>query len=271
MMKKTLRSLSWLSLGVLGLFLILFMLLPLPGDIPVLMYHFIDTPERAAVEKNVVSRESFEGQMRFLKTFGYRVLTLEEYYAIKTGTRAPRGREIVITFDDGNYTFADQAFPILQAHALPSAMFVISENMKQQSEGSMGIDTLRSLQASGLVTLGSHTKTHRKLSELPFEAAAEELRGAKVELEQIFGRPMDYLAYPSGAINQEVLTMAEQAGYKLAFTTSPQKLGELPEGFYSLTRVKISRTSDLMPAFWFKISGLYETCKRVKKGFLFRG
>ena len=248
----------------------LFILLPLPGDIPVLMYHFIDTPERAAVEKNVVSRASFERQMRFLKTFGYRVLTLDEYYAVKTGTRAPRGREILITFDDGNYTFAEQAFPILQAQALPSVMFVISENMKQQSEGSMGIDTLRILQASGLVTLGSHTKTHPKLSEIPPEQAAEELRGAKVELEQAFGRPVDSLAYPSGAINQEVLAMAEQAGYKLAFTTSPKKLGELPEGFYSLTRVKISRTSDFMPAFWFKISGLYEALKRAKKSFLFR-
>jgi len=270
MFRRFFRRLVFSVFGLLALFVVLFMLLPLPGDIPVLMYHFIDTPERAALEKNVVSRESFERQMQFLKKFGYHVLTMDEYHAIQTGTRAPRGHEVVITFDDGNYTFADQAFPILEARGLPATMFVISENMKNQSEGSMGIETLKKLQDSGLVTIGGHTKTHPFLSQLSESQIREELQGSKTELEQIFGRPVDYLAYPSGAINQTVVTLAQEAGYKLAFTTSPKKLGKLPDNLHTITRVKISRTSDFWPLFWFKISGLYEAFKRAKLTLLSR-
>ena len=70
---------------------LVFFLFPLPGTIPVLMYHFIDTPERSAVEKNVVSLESFKKQMDFLARFGYRVISLDDYYAIRKGEKKPLG------------------------------------------------------------------------------------------------------------------------------------------------------------------------------------
>lgn len=241
---------------------IAFLMLPLPGSIPVLMYHFIDTPERAAVEKNVVSRASFEKQMRFLSSFGYRVITLDEYDEIRRGLRKPKGKEIVITFDDANYTFADQAFPILAQYGFPVTVFAVSDNVKNHLHGSMTEETLSELLKSGHVFLGSHSKSHPLLPRLSEEEIRQELQGSKQELEDMLGVKIQDLAYPSGDIDPRVLDIAKASGYRMAFTTSYKKLNGLPESEYAITRVKITRTSDLLLAYWLKLSGIYQIFKR---------
>lgn len=244
-----------------------FVFLPLPGQIPVLMYHFIDTPERAASEKNVVSRKSFARQMAFLHRFGYHVISMDDYYAIKTGRKKPRGREIMITFDDGNYTFADQAYPEMAKYQFPVTLFVISQNIKDKSYGSMDEQTLKKLHSNSWITLGSHSRTHPLLSQLSDDAVRQELLGSKRELEDLFNTPFWYLAYPSGNMDERVTRIAEESGYRLAFTTSLKHLKDVQENFYSIPRVKISRTSDCPIAFWGQISGIYQAFKRLSHTF----
>jgi peptidoglycan/xylan/chitin deacetylase (PgdA/CDA1 family) len=258
---KTFLGLVSFSLIVFGL---AFVFLPLPGTIPVLMYHFIDTRERATKEKNVVSQESFERQMQFLDRFGYRVISPDEFYAIKTGRKKPLGKEVVLTLDDGNYTFEEKAFPILQKYSFPVAVFVVSESVKQELHGSMTVASLKKLLASGKVTIGSHTKTHPLLSQMSDQQMKEELEGSKRDLETLLGTPITDLAYPSGDFDGKVLEKAKQAGYRLAFTTSYKQLKGIEEDLYSITRLKISRTSDNLLVFWLKLSGIYQTLKHSR-------
>ncbi|MDD5218658.1 MAG: polysaccharide deacetylase family protein [Candidatus Omnitrophica bacterium] len=254
-----------LFLGVILIcFAVAFIVLPLPGDIPVLMYHFVDTSERARTEKNVVSEKSFWRQMEFLHRFGYHAITLDEFYEIKMGIRKPRGKEVVLTFDDGNYTFADRAFPILKKFSLPSAVFAVSDNARLGINGSMSPETLKKLQASGLVTIGCHSKTHPNLSELSHGQILSELKDSKTELETMIGVPVYYLAYPSGNVDERVIQNAREAGYRLAFTTSHKKLNRLNEGLFALTRVKITSTADFPLAFWGQVSGLYGAFKSLR-------
>ena len=261
-MKSALKVIVSIFLILLVLFGIGFAALPLPGTIPILMYHFIDSPEKAAKDKNIVSRQSFERQMAFLRRFGYRVLTPDEFYAIKTGEKKPRGREILITFDDGNESFERDAFPVLQKYSFPAAIFVVSESVKRGLHGSMSQETLKKLVQSGLVTVGSHSKTHPLLSKMTDEQIEDELVNSKKDLEQMLGVPILDLAYPSGDVDTRVIETAQQAGYRMAFSTSYKKLKGIDEGLYSLERVKISRTSDWLPVFWFKVTGIYHSFKR---------
>lgn len=236
-----------------------FAVLPLPGHIPVLMYHFIDTPERAAQEKNVVSRQSFEKQVKFLHRFGYRVLSMEEYAEIRGGRRKPRGREVVLTFDDGNYTVADQAIPILKPYEMPVTLFLVSGSMQDGRYGSMKKETILELaRRYPWITMASHSRTHPLLSTLTEAEITDELAGSKQDLETWLGRPIRYFAYPSGNLDARVVRLAQSAGYQLAFTTAAKQLRGLPETDFSVTRVKISRTSDCLALFWFKVSGIYE-------------
>ena len=246
---------------VLVLFAVAFVILPLPGTVSILMYHFVGSSEDARESKNFVSRESFERQMAFLRIGGYHVISLDEFYAIHQGQRKSRGKEVVITFDDGNYTFAREAYPVLKKYDFPVAVFVVSENMKQKLHGSMTVEVLKELAASPRVTLGSHTKTHPFLSRLDLGKIQEELEGSKNDLETLLGVPIHYLAYPYGDFDVRVAEVAKKAGYRLAFTTSAKKLRSSGAGSYGLMRVKITRSSDNLFVHWFKASGIYGTFK----------
>lgn len=255
---------AFLIIIVLGTFF--YAALPLRGHIPVLMYHFVDTEERAEKEKNVVSLENFKQQMELLERFGFRVISMEDYEKTLKGLRKPSRREVVITFDDGNYTYYDKAFPILKEYNYPSTNFVVVENIKKQIHGSMTYLQIQELLSTGLLTIGSHTRTHPILTEIDEVKQHLEISGSKAELETMFNVPVRYFAYPAGILNDEVLEKTKEAGYELAFTTSLQKRVSIDSKLFAITRVKISRTSDHPFAFWIKLSGIYDAFK----GFLLK-
>lgn len=247
---------------VLGLMAtVVFFILPLPGQIPVLMYHFIGTSEDAAQSGNFVTLETFEKQMNFLKMLQYRVISLDDFYAIKRGLRKPHGREVVITFDDGNPTAFKLALPVLKKHGFPSTHFLISSGLETGSYGSIAFEEIQDLIHEPLIIWGAHSRTHPVLSELSDADLESEIRGSKQELESRFQIPFHYFAYPFGDFDERALRLIEKNNFYLAFTTSPKKLKNIQRNKYCLTRVKISENSKNLALFWLKLSGLYEAYK----------
>jgi peptidoglycan/xylan/chitin deacetylase (PgdA/CDA1 family) len=265
MMKKILLGVIGILAVALVIFLVLFALLPLPGRIPVLMYHFVGSDQDARDNTNYVSVRMLGDQMEFLKRFGYRVISLADYDAILSGEKRPRGREIVITFDDGHYTFADNALPVLERYRFPVTLFLISEFAKGNIKGGgMEEDVLKDVLRRPWVHIGGHTRTHPNLTQLSRAEVLAELSGSKADLESMFHVPVDYLAYPLGEFNAEVMDAARLAGYRLAFTTSPKKLKYIRQGPYALTRNKIARESANPLVFWAHVSGLYQFFKELR-------
>lgn len=250
--------------------LLLFSSLPLPGTIPVLMYHYVSSePDGSLGGGNWVSRKSFDYQMNFLKKSGYRVLTMDDYYAIQSGHRKPQGREVLITFDDGHRSFKNEAFPILKNYRLPATMFLISDSVKKGGlEGyadSLTAEEIRQLQKNPGISFHGHTKTHPHLKELADWEIEIELGESKKALEAMLGRPVDYLSYPFGEFDRRIIAITEKSGYKLAFSTSFKQLEAIPEGPYSMTRVKISRSSDYPVVFWYHVAGLHQMIKGLRQ------
>lgn len=263
-MKKFLKLIRRTVLAAALIFIAAFLVLPLPGQVPVLMYHFIGPEEVAVKNKNVVTRESFEKQMAFLKWAGYRVISLKEVEEIVSGKRRGRGREIAITFDDGHISFKEDAFPVLKKYEFPVTLFVVSDQVVRPDADRISREDLLSLSKYPWVDIQSHTKTHRVLSEAADAEIHEELVDSKKVLEEFLSRPIDYLAYPTGNIDSRAMAQAKDAGYKLAFITSYKKLKNLAEGPYTMPREKISRTSDNPLQFWVKLSGIYRSFKRLR-------
>lgn len=260
------RFIFKLFFGVLILSLALAVLtksLPLPGTIPILMYHSIGSRGDAKERKHFVSRESFRAQMAFLHFFDFRVISMETYRRILKNEQKSSGREIVITFDDGNETFMQEAWPVLRKYSYPVTIFVVSESFKRQVNGSMPPEDFKELLASGLVTVGSNTKTHPALPEVEFEERlTDEVKGSKQDLEEALKTKVDFFSYPNGDLEPRALQAVRDSGYALAFTTSHHKLGRLQETPFSITRLNISRSSDNPIIFWAKVTGLYQTHKQ---------
>lgn len=241
-----------------------FFILPLPGNIPVLMYHFIGSSEAAAENKNVVTRAMLEKQLAFLKWGGYRIISVKEMEQIVKGRQKPRGREVVITFDDGDISFQKEALDLFNRHQFPVTLFLVSDQVENPGIYRMSAETLRGFSRYPWIDLQGHTKTHRVLSEATDEEIEQELVDSKKRLEDLLNRPIDYLAYPTGTIDQRAPLAAEKAGYKMAFVTSYKKIRGMVEGPYTIPREKISRTSENWFQFWVRVSGIYRTFKQLR-------
>ncbi len=240
-------------------------------EIPVLMYHFVGTPDQARENSLIVSQATFERHVAELKSWGYQALSLDEFYAVKTsGGSVPPGRRVVITFDDGNRDFYERVIPILERERISAANFLVWNNVKEKLQGSMSRKQIRELAPSPWATFGAHTIHHVELVDLEDEVMFEEISGAKKHLEKELGRPVYYFSYPSGFFSDPALEIVKKAGYRLAFTTSWKRLQGRSETLHSLTRIKITEKDRSAIRFWFKISGAHSILNRWR-AFLLHG
>jgi peptidoglycan/xylan/chitin deacetylase (PgdA/CDA1 family) len=100
--------------------------------------------------------------------------------------------------------------------------------------------------------IGSHTRTHARLTSLADEPLDAELRASREELEQALERPCHSLAYPYGAVDSRVAGAARRAGYSAAASppgvlAPADPLGAARVGVYPVDhsarfRVKVSPT-----------------------------
>ncbi|MFW6164043.1 MAG: polysaccharide deacetylase family protein, partial [Planctomycetota bacterium] len=90
----------------------------------------------------------------------------------------------------------------------------------------------------GGMEIGSHTLSHARLTTLAADDAYDELDQSKHLLESKLGQPVDLLAYPAGAHNQDVMDLAAEAGYEAAFTTEVGPVRPGDDGF-ALRRIGV--------------------------------
>ena len=254
-----------LSVALLVVFLIggaLFCFLPPKGYIPVLMYHFVVPEHQVGSTSLDVSVEHFNSQMWFLRTFGFRPITIDEFYQIKTGKVKPKGKEVLVTFDDGNETYLQYALPVLERYQIPSINFLVWNFLVQKENGSMSLEDAKRFLNHPLITFGSHSLTHPKLTEIPPEQAKTEVVEAKKNLEQALGKPMNYFAYPLGFFNDQIIEFVDEADYQLAFTTSRKRLERRKESLFTVVRIKVHPRYNLF-IFWAYLTGLVDFGNRV--------
>lgn len=78
--------------------------------------------------------------------------------------------------------------------------------------------TLSQMASEGL-TLGAHTRTHPLMNRIPVEEARQQAVASREDLKNQFGSALPILAYPGGALSDEVAQMLKREQFELAFTT----------------------------------------------------
>src|SRR5580700_6527312 len=123
-----------------------------PGTqpLPILMYHVIAAPPPGAPFPGLyVEPEEFAEQMQALKSAGWHAVTLDQVLAYwKHGARLPRGKPIVLTFDNGYHSQYTAALPVLKHLG-----WVADENIQLSglppSQGGLTNGEVRGLVAAG--------------------------------------------------------------------------------------------------------------------------
>lgn len=112
------------------------------------------------------------------------------------------------------------------------------------------------LSASGLVTIGSHCRSHTPLPKLTPAAVAGELNSSRdIIAQHIGGAPLD-LAYPNGDYTSQIAAETRAAGYRTAFTTERGYV-RCGDNAWQLRRMNVHEgSSSTEPAFLARLGGL---------------
>ena len=193
----------------------------------VLAYHGLGRfARRLDPYRLMVTPEAFLEHVRALRERGYEFVTLARFVAdVRNG--GPRSGTCALTFDDGTEDNASVLLDILTRERLPATIFVCpgllgTPHFAMPAEADvrlMTADELRTLAASPLVDLGSHTRHHTTLEHATAEEALEEMTASKAALEDLINRPVTAFAYPLGGYSAAAPDAARRAGYDCAVTS----------------------------------------------------
>jgi len=188
--------------------------------VPVITYHKFSKNKADAM---TVTAKDFEEQMRFLKQQGYRVITMDEFFAFLDFKSQIPKKSVVITIDDGWRSTYEIAFPILKKYGYPATLFVYTD-LISPSDKALDWNLIREM-AQGGIDLQCHTKTHRKLEKDGqesfrefFEAIKKELTESAKIIKRRLNKNVKYLAYPFGDTNPLVVAFLMKLGYRGGFT-----------------------------------------------------
>lgn len=113
---------------------------------------------------------------------------------------APDSPLIVLTFDDGDRSIYELAFPEMQRHNYPGVNFIPSGYIN--NEQFLSLDEVREMEQNGWET-GGHSVTHANLTTITLDSAKSEIINNYEQLIQ-FGLKHRCFALPAGHSNAEI-------------------------------------------------------------------
>lgn len=233
----------------------------------VLCYHAVSEDWEASLS---VTPERLTQQLRELSEKGYRGVTFSD--AVSGNFE---GKAVAITFDDAYRSVTERALPILERFGMPGTLFVPTDYLGQDQPMAwpgisqwvggdherellpMSWEQVRSLADAGW-EIGSHTRSHPMLTEIPDDRLEEELVASREECERRLERPCRSITYPYGDYDERVVDAAAAAGYSFA--------GTLPSGYREATALAFPRVGiyhvDDARSFRLKVSPLVRRLRR---------
>lgn len=251
---------AFLGVALVAVFCLLEMAAPrtvetdaLPAEeqllLPVAMYHHM-LPQEDRWGDYVISPGQFEEDLQYIRQCGYTPISAAELLAYyEEGAPLPE-RPMMITFDDGNTSFYEYAYPLLQKYGMKAIVSVIGSQTERYSGGEpqnvaygyMSWDMLREMQESGLVEVGNHTfdmhfdrRGKRYGIRIRFGESAEEYREALLgdvgrlseRMHQELGGWPEVFAYPFGALCAESRPLLTEMGFRIILTCE-ERVNALP-------------------------------------------
>ena len=130
--------------------------------------------------------------------------------------------DVGVTFDDGNVSDIEIAYPSLRERGLTAAFFVLAGRLGEP--GSLAQDDVRLL-AGGGMTVGSHGRRHCDWTAIDEATLEDEVVESRRQLEALLEAPVTGAACPFGAYDRRVLHALRRAGYREVYTSDGGPLG----------------------------------------------
>jgi len=211
------------------------------ATVPVLLYHHVVPDDQATKDTcYCVSTTNFQAQMSWLSEHGYTGIPVTQLVEVlQNGGQLPP-HPVAITFDDGMLDIYTTAFPIMQHYGFSGTLFLIAAWIN--GEGVMNTAEVQEMISNGW-EIGSHSMTHFDLTS-DYSQLRYQLFDSKNKLEEMFGVPVNTLAYPFGLFNANVVAKVSAYGYKAAFALG-RGYDQSANQIFDLTREEVRESYDM--------------------------
>lgn len=213
------------------------------NGLAICMYHYVydkDNPPKEELNSNFIEVDDLEEELKYLTENHYYYPTWEEVQKYVNGDLLLPEKSVVLTFDDGAYSFLNLGVPLFEKYKIPVTSFLI---------GNIDGEKKVKKYASEYLTFQSHSyNMHRGGGNIGHggifpvmehdEAVADLQKSIKI------GGNGDAFAYPYGDYNDSCVDAVRDAGFKCAVTTEygRAKPGDNP---LLLPRIRMSRGQSL--------------------------
>jgi peptidoglycan/xylan/chitin deacetylase (PgdA/CDA1 family) len=197
----------------------------------VLCYHALSPTWEADLS---IAPDAFQHQIEFFLRRGWHPATFTQAVL-----GPPRRKTLAITFDDAFASVKRYAAPVLERHGAPATVFAPTTFMSGSGPLTWeGIDHWRESGDAGELEamnwtdlaalaeqgweIGSHTRTHPKLTQLSDPELMDELADSRQQCSEALGCECTTIAYPYGDVDARVARAAERTGYLAGAALSSQ-------------------------------------------------
>lgn len=218
--------------------------------VPVMMYHDIRPDKQVFFD---VTPEEFEAHLKLIQQKGLTPITMDQLVThLRTGLPLPE-KPILLTFDDGYEGHYTYVYPLLKKYNYPGVFSIYTDKVDKRL-GRPGVtwEQLREMVKDPLVTIASHSVTHRVMANLSPDEVQKELQDSKQILEAALGVPIHYFTYPEGKYTPEVAEAVRAAGYSAALTMNDAEeilAGQSPS-LMEIGRIGQSRIAEMVDVAW---------------------
>lgn len=213
------------------------------NGLAICMYHYVydkDNPPKEQLNSNFIEVHDLEEELKYLVENNYYFPTWEEVKEYVQGELLLPEKSVVLTFDDGAYSFLNLGVPLFNKYKIPVTSFLI---------GNINGEKKVKKYSSEYLTFQSHSyNMHRAGGNIGhggiFPVMDHDKAVADLKKSIETSGNSDAFAYPYGDYNDNCVQAVKDAAFKCAVTTEygRAKPGDDP---LLLPRVRMSRGQSL--------------------------
>lgn len=172
---------------------------------------------------------------------GYEFISIAE---VAERMKGIEGKKFVaVTLDDGYANNYEVAYPIFKKYQVPFCIYIcrgmINGERKEDTiehYKMLSIEQIRTLDKDSLCTIGGHSSSHVRLTNLSKDLQTQEIYGCKLWLESTLGHIIEDYAFPYGSYNADTLAILAKIGITRAVASwgggvrrnTPERILDIP-------------------------------------------
>jgi len=175
-----------------------------------IMYHRFDENKYPSTN---IKLDDFKSHINLIENSEFEFISHEQFEdSIKKNNLS---KKILLTIDDGFYSFYKNAWPILKEKKIPFIIFINTETVG--SNGYMSWSQIKEISQFNFVHIGNHSHSHAYLVDKNDEEIKKDLQTSIKIFKEKLNHETNFFAYPFGEYKSSYKKIVQNLGFQYAF------------------------------------------------------